>query len=247
MIKSYTNTKTISDIFKKPSNRSEIVSQMIYGENFFIIKKVNEWLKIKTKNDNYVGYIQNKNYSKQVNPTHKIISLRANIYKLPNKKKASKLKLSFNSKIKVTESKNKFFKFEKGWIEKNQVKPVNYKDKDPFEKIQIFKNVKYKWGGKSFKGIDCSALVQICLNFNNRYCPRDTKDQVKFFKKGIRLNNIKKNNIIFWKGHVAVALSRKKVIHAYGPLKKTVIMDLQHTINRIKKTAKLKVTKIIKL
>ena len=85
MIKSYTNTKTISDIFKKPSNRSEIVSQMIYGENFFIIKKVNEWLKIKTKNDNYVGYIQNKNYSKQVNPTHKIISLRANIYKLPNK------------------------------------------------------------------------------------------------------------------------------------------------------------------
>ena len=85
------------------------------------------------------------------------------------------------------------------------------------------------------------------MNFNNKYCPRDTKDQVKFFKKAIRLSNIKKNNIIFWKGHVAVALSRKKVIHAYGPLKKTVIMDLQHTINRIMKTARLKVTKIIKL
>ena len=247
MTKNYTSTKTTSNIFKKPSIKSEIVSQMIYGEDFFIIKKGNEWLKIKTKNDNYVGYIQNKSYSKQVHPTHKISSLKANVYKLPNKNKSTKLKLSFNSKIKITESKNKFLKFERGWIKKNQVKPINYKDKDPFKKIKIFKNVKYKWGGKSFRGIDCSALVQICLNFNNRYCPRDTKDQIKFFKKYIRLDNIKKNNIIFWKGHVAVALSKKKVIHAYGPQKKTVIMDLQHTINRIKKTAKLKVTKIIKL
>ena len=72
---------------------------------------------------------------------------------------------------------------------------------------------------------------------------RDTKDQVKFFKKDIRLNNIKKNNIIFWKGHVAVALSKKK----WCLWTSTVIMDLQHTINRIKKTAKLKVIKIIKL
>ena len=38
-------------------------------------------------------------------------------------------------------------------------------------------------GWKIFKGIDCSALIQICLNFTNRYCPRDTKDQVNYFKK----------------------------------------------------------------
>ena len=46
-------------------------------------------------------------------------------------------------------------------------------------------------GGKSFKGIDCSALIQIFLNFNNKFCPRDAKDQVKFFKKKNKKNKEK--------------------------------------------------------
>ena len=111
----------------------------------------------------------------------------------------------------------------------------------------MFKNVKYKWGGKSFKGIDCSALVQVCINFNNKFCPRDAKDQVRFFKKNIRLKSIKKNDIIYWKGHVAVALSKNKLIHAYGPLKKTIMMNINKTIKKIEKTAKLKVIGIKRL
>ena len=43
---------------------------------------------------------------------------------------------------------------------------------------------------------------------------------------------------------MAVALSKKRLIHAYGPLKKTVIMDIDDTINRIKRTAKLNLGKI---
>ena len=101
--------------------------------------------------------------------------------------------------------------------------------------------------GKSFKGIDCSALVQIFLNFNNKFCPRDAKDQVKFFKKNIKFKKIKKNDIIYWKGHVAVALSNKKLIHAYGPSKKTVVMGINQTIKRIEQTAKLKVIGIKRL
>ena len=79
------------------------------------------------------------------------------------------------------------------------------------------------------------------LNFNNRFCPRDAKDQVKYFKKNIKLNKIKKYDLIYWKGHVALAISNKKLIHAYGPKKKTVIMDIKKTIKKIEKTAKLKV------
>ena len=71
--------------------------------------------------------------------------------------------------------------------------------------------------------------------------PPIAKDQVKYFKKNIKLKDIKKNDIIYWKGHVAVALSGKKLIHAYGPMKKTVIMNINQTIKRIEKTAKLKV------
>ena len=78
-------------------------------------------------------------------------------------------------------------------------------------------------------------------NFQKKYCPRDAKDQVKYFRKNVKLKQIKKNDLIFWKGHVAVALSNKKLIHAYGPMKKTVIMGINQTIKKIKRTANLKV------
>ena len=240
MTKFYTIIITDLNIYKNPSIKSEVVSQMIYGDSFSILKKTSRWIKIKTKEDNYSGYIQNKNYLKYLVPTHKINVLKAKVYKLPNKLRKINL-LSFNSKIKVIENKNNFLKFANGWVNKSQVKPVKYVEKNLFKNINIFKNIKYKWGGKSYKGIDCSALVQVFLNFNNRYCPRDSKDQVKYFKKNIKLDKIKKNDIIYWKGHVAVALNNKKLIHAYGPMKKTVVMGIDQTIKMINKTANLKV------
>ena len=56
--------------------------------------------------------------------------------------------------------------------------------------------------------------------------------------------NVREGNIIFWKGHVALCLDKKKIIHAYGPKKKVLIMNTKKTINLILKTAKLKVKKI---
>ncbi|MDA8618570.1 C40 family peptidase [Candidatus Pelagibacter bacterium] len=239
MTKYFTNIYPVINLYNKPSTKSEIVTQLIYGDSFSIFKKTTKWLKVKIKEDNYIGYIKNKKYSNYLKPSHKVSCLKAKIFKFSNRIK--KNEITFGSKIKVIDKNLKFFKFANGWIKKEEVKPVSYKEKNPFRKITYFKNIKYKWGGKSFKGIDCSALVQVFLNFNNKFCPRDAKDQVKYFRKNVKLKNIKKNDIIYWKGHVAVALSNKKLIHAYGPMKKTVIMDINLTIKRIEQTAKLKV------
>ena len=246
MTKYFTNNFTIINLHKKPSIKSEVVTQMIYGESFSILKRSKKWLKIKIKEDGYNGFVKNRKFSKFLKPTHKVNILKSKIYEFPNKRKKIN-EIPFGSKIKVVEIKKNFLRFSKGWINKNDVKLVSYKEKNPFKKISIFKNIKYKWGGKSFKGIDCSALIQIFLNFNNKFCPRDAKDQVKFFKKNIKLKKIKKNDIIYWKGHVAVALSNKKLIHAYGPMRKTVVMGINQTIKRIEKTAKLKVIGIKRL
>ena len=43
---------------------------------------------------------------------------------------------------------------------------------------------------------------------------------------------------------MAVALSKSKLIHAYGPMKKVIVMDIKKTINRIKRTANLDVTSV---
>ena len=240
MNKYLTNNFSVINVHKKPSNKSEVVTQMIFGDSFSVLRKTNQWIKIKIKEDGYKGFIKNRKFSNFLKPSHKINILKAKIFRYPNKREKINV-ISFGSKIKVINSKANFLKFSKGWISKNDVKPISFKEKDLFRKVSIFKNIKYKWGGKSFEGIDCSALIQLFLNFNNNFCPRDAKDQVKYFKKNIKLNKIKKYDLIYWKGHVALAISNKKLIHAYGPKKKTVIMDIKKTIKKIEKTAKLKV------
>ena len=227
-------------MYEKPSHKSKISSQILYGEKFKILSKNKNWLKIKTSYDNYVGYIKKINYTDKFKPSHKIKKIFATVYKKPNKNSKTKKKLSFCSFICVKKKEKKFFKFDNYWINKKDVAPIN-KTENIFSRIKIFKGVKYKWGGASFKGIDCSALVQIFYKYNNKFCPRDTKDQIKFFKKAKNAKFFKKNDLIFWTGHVAVCINRKKLIHAYGPKKKVVVMNIKKTINEIKLNAKLNV------
>ena len=243
MKKYYSNNFSHIKVFKKMSTNSEMVTQMIYGDSFSIIIKKNKWFKIKIKEDGYIGYIKKKKFIPYFKPTHKVCKLFADVYGHPNKSKTNK-RLTYGSKIKVKNVKSNFVQFENHWIKKNCIKLINYKNTNIFSEIKIFKDVKYSWGGKSYNGLDCSALVQLFFNYNNKYCPRDAKDQIKYFKKNIKLKNIKQNDIIYWKGHVAVALSKTKLIHAYGPRKKTLIMDIRATIKLIQKTANLKVISI---
>ncbi len=231
------NNYPIVNIYEKNSLKSKLSSQLIYGEKFQILNKKKDWYKIETSYDKYIGFIKKKKFLDSIKITHKVSSLSANLYSRPEEKFLISTKLPFCSKISVTEIDKKFYKFENYWIKKKNVVPISYKQQI-FKDIKMFKNVPYKWGGTTFRGLDCSALVQIFFKFNNLYCPRDTKDQIKYFKKA---KKIKKNSIIFWIGHVAVCLSKTQLIHAYGPKKKVLCMNIKRTFKLIEKTAKLKV------
>ena len=235
------NNFPVINVYKKRTKKSEIVTQLLYGETFKKLNKTRNWIKIKNDIDNYKGYIKFKKFLPNQKNTHKVFDLSAKLYSKPNPKYKIKTKLSFGSKIKVTQKKNAFYKFDNFWIKKSDLKEINYMTKDTFKNVKKFINKKYKWGGKHFSGLDCSGLVQLFLNFNNKFCPRDTKDQIKYFKKKIQLKKIKKNDLIFWKGHVAIVISKNKLIHAYGPYKKVVIMPIKKAFDIIYKTANLKV------
>ena len=235
-----------SNIYKKPSRKSEITSQIIYGEKFKILSKNKNWIKIKTLFDNYKGFIRNSKYVEKFSPNYKVSSLKAKIFRKPGIRTNSWL--PFSSKLSVLEQKKNYVQIEKSkWIKKIDIKKLNYKDKNYIKMFKKFLNVKYIWGGKTFKGIDCSALLQIFFSYNNSFYPRDTKDQIKYTKKNLKRRKFKKGDIIFWKGHVAMCVNSKQLIHAYGPEKKVIIMPIIETINRIERIAKLKVKKISKI
>jgi gamma-D-glutamyl-L-lysine dipeptidyl-peptidase len=231
-----------TNIYKKPSKSSEVTSQVLYGEKFKIISKKKNWLKIKTEFDNYIGYIKDKNYTKNHKPTHKVFVLRSAI---TNKLNNTKEYLPFGSKISMIQKKRNSVEFEKNkWIKKKDIKKIKHIEKNYLKILRLFINTKYVWGGKTYQGIDCSAILQLIFYYNNRFYPRDTRDQIKYSPKNIKRKEFKKGDVIFWKGHVAICIDSKKLIHAYGPEKKVLIMPIQKTMERIKKTAKLIVKKI---
>ena len=235
--------KRLTNIYERASQESPISSQILYGEKFKILSKKRGWLKIKTSFDNYIGYIKNKNYTDEHKPTHKIFVLKANIYN--KQKNKTKDFLPFASRILMIQENKKFIEFEKNkWIKKNDIKKINHIEKDYLKILKLFLKTKYVWGGKSYRGIDCSAILQLFFYYNNKFYPRDTKDQIRYSVKKNKEGIFKKGDIIFWKGHVAVCINSQKLIHAYGPKKKVLIMNITETINKIERTAKLIVKKI---
>ena len=235
----------VSNIYTKPNIRSEISTQILYGEKFKILSKKKNWFKIKTHFDNYIGYIRKQKFRKNFKPQLKIFKSKSRIYiKKKNKFSPSNNFLYFASGISTLSTNRKYLEFEKNkWIKKKDTKIITHYEKNYSKIIKLFLNSKYVWGGKTLDGIDCSALIQIYFYYNRIFFPRDSKNQIKYCKKK-RGKNFNKGDIIFWKGHVGICLNKSRFIHAYGPRKKVLVMPTNRTIELIEKTAKLKVEKV---
>ena len=238
------------NLYDRPSSNSKIGSQILYGEKFKILKKGKNFSKIRTKYDNFTGYIKHFKHLSKFVGTHKVSVLKSRIFKYPKnlKKFKSKKFLTFSSKIQVLKKNKNFIMFENNkWLYAKDVKLINKKEKNIIKILKLFLNCKYKWGGKTYDGIDCSALIQIFYKFNNKFFPRDTVDQIKYIKGNITKKKFKLGDIVYWKGHVAVCINSKKLIHAYGPKKKVIVMPINETIKIVEKTANLKVKKICRI
>ena len=236
---------SVTNIYSKPSSNSDVSSQILYGEKFKILSKKENWIKIKTSFDNYVGFIKKNKFNQTFKPTNKIYKLKSRVFKkINNKFLPTNNFLYFASAISIKKKIKNYIEFEKNkWIKINDTKKINHLQTNFIKILKLFLGCKYLWGGKTAKGIDCSALIQIYFYYNRIFFPRDTKDQVKFCKKKIN-KKLSKGDIIFWKGHVGICLNQSKFIHAYGPKKKVLIMPTNFTIKLIKKTAKLIVKKV---
>ena len=243
MKSNYFYKKAVSNIYKNPSVVSEVTSQIIYGEKFKILSKNKNWLKIKTSFDNYVGYIRNDNYTADHNPTHKIFTLKATVFN--KKKNKTKHFLPFASKILVIKENKKFIEFEKNkWVAKKNIKKISHVEQNYLKILKLFLRTKYVWGGKTYNGIDCSAILQLLYYYNNKFYPRDTKDQLRYSKPNIKIKKFKMGDIIFWRGHVAICINTRKLIHAYGPEKKVITMSINNTVERIETTTGLIIKKV---
>ena len=85
---------SVINVYKKKNIKSEVVTQLLYGDTFKKIKKTGAWIKIKNDLDNYKGYIKNKKFSSNYVSTHKISCLSSTLYSKPTKRYKTNKKLS---------------------------------------------------------------------------------------------------------------------------------------------------------
>jgi cell wall-associated NlpC family hydrolase len=94
----------------------------------------------------------------------------------------------------------------------------------------------YLWGGKTSLGIDCSGLVQIAIQAAGIEAPRDTYMQEAALGTASPLAGLKRGDLIFWKGHVALARDTATIIHANAHHMMVAIEPVAEAIARIKAT-----------
>ena len=88
MKNNFGNNLPIVNLYKKRSLKSGIDTQLLYGENFRVIKKISNWKKIRIERDGYTGFIKGKNFSYSTKANFKVSVLKAKLFSKPNIKKS---------------------------------------------------------------------------------------------------------------------------------------------------------------
>ncbi len=87
---------------------------------------------------------------------------------------------------------------------------------DPVAVAEMFLGTPYLWGGNSRDGIDCSGLVQAALLACGRDCPGDSDQQAGIGTELAEGDALRRGDLVFWKGHVAMVVDGDRLIHANG-------------------------------
>ena len=101
-----------------------------------------------------------------------------------------------------------------GFIPLRHCAPLRTREADPVAVAERFMGTPYLWGGKSSLGIDCSGLVQVALGACGIACARDSDMQEAGIGVPVPADAMQRGDLVFWKGHVAIARDRETVIHA---------------------------------
>jgi cell wall-associated NlpC family hydrolase len=217
----------------EPSNKSEMVTQLLFGENYFVLEEKDEWIKIKNANDNYESWINQKQFNSIKETTFNAIQNKAKTITtdlfsiVRNKITNQNFPVPMGSCLPFYQD-GKFIIEEQSEynIDASCVK-TNFKS-DVDNLIQtsfMYLNSPYLWGGKSCWGIDCSGFTQICFATQGIYLPRDAFQQAELGTPLSFVEEAKPGDLAFFDNeegkiiHVGIILNDAHIIHASGKVR----------------------------
>lgn len=198
---------SVSPIRAEVSEKSEMTSQILYGETCEIIETEGLYSKIKLDFDGYEGWVNSSVLKKQKSEISKnLVTQTYGVFDLPEGRNL----LSLGSEV-AFETEN--------LIDKSNIR------ESLVETAKKFINVPYLWGGRSYFGIDCSALVQLVYKIHGITLPRDADKQAELGEARDFVEESEPGDLAFFEdetgfiSHVGLVLSPFELIHASGKVR----------------------------
>lgn len=230
----------IAPLRRSPAADAEQMTQALRGERVTVYDRNGEgWAWGQLADDGYVGWIPEAALAKPgAAATHKVTALRTLAFPGSSIKLPPVEALAMGSKLAIVREDGAFAVTREGsHLPRQHLAPLDAMAQDFVAIAEQFVGTPYLWGGKSSLGIDCSGLVQIALTAAGTGCPRDSDMQQEGLGRELTTaesKHLQRGDLIFWKGHVAIARDATTIVHANAHHMATVVENTHAAIARIK-------------
>lgn len=223
-----------SAIRESPSPEALRQNELLFGERFDVLEVADGWAWGQAKRDGYVGFVHTEDLDDLVTtPTHRVAAIHALAFAKPDKRAPVTAALPLNGLAAVTDETDGWAEVEgAGWVFALHLAPIGDFASDSAAVAERFLGAPYLWGGRRITGIDCSGLVQQALFACGRGCPRDSDQQAAALGREIGLDELRRGDLAFWCGHVAMMLDQGRAIHASSHAMAVVTEPLTAIIER---------------
>ena len=196
---------------------AEQVTEVLYGERVIVYEIDGEgWAWGQLASDNYVGWLPaNALATPGDAATHRVIVPRTLCFPGPDIKLPPLAALPLGATVAIARQEGRFAVAQNGWhLPAGHVAPLAATYRDFVAVAEMLLGAPYLWGGKSVLGIDCSGLVQVSMHAAGLACPRDSDMEQEGLGQTVAIEDVTRGDLVFWKGHVAIARDARTLIHA---------------------------------